>query len=119
MLFLFSEVGEQDAPTRIRAGSHLDVARILEPAGDRGMSFLELAGKLDATAVRSEVLATGEAGTVYLCHPFLVHAAQPHHGQNPRFMAQPPLHSAEPFQIERDDGRYSPVESAIRIGVGL
>jgi hypothetical protein len=119
MLFLFSDVGEQDAPTRIRVGSHLDVARILEPAGERGMSFLELAEQLDATAARPQVLATGEAGTVYLCHPFLVHGAQPHHGRNPRFMAQPPLIAAEPFQIQRDNGRYSPVESAIRMGLRL
>jgi hypothetical protein len=27
MLFLFSDVGEKDAPTRIRVGSHLDMAR--------------------------------------------------------------------------------------------
>jgi Phytanoyl-CoA dioxygenase (PhyH) len=119
MLFLFSDISEQDAPTRIRIGSHLDVARILEPAGDRGMSFLELAEKLEMTAARPQVLATGEAGTVYLCHPFLVHAAQPHHGRNPRFMAQPPLYPAEPFQIQRNDGMYSPVELAIRMGLGL
>lgn len=119
MLFLFSDVSEQDAPTCIRIGSHLDVVRILEPAGDRGMSFLELAEKLDVTAARQQVLATGTAGTVYLCHPFLVHAAQPHHGRNPRFMAQPPLYPAEPFQIQRNDGMYSPVESAIRMGLGL
>jgi hypothetical protein len=33
MLFLFSDVTEQDAPTRIRLGSHLPVARLLAPAG--------------------------------------------------------------------------------------
>ena len=38
MLFLFSDVGERDAPTRIRVGSHLDIARFLEPAGEAGMS---------------------------------------------------------------------------------
>jgi hypothetical protein len=38
MLFLFSDVGVQDAPTRIRAGSHLDMARFLAPAGETGMS---------------------------------------------------------------------------------
>jgi hypothetical protein len=32
MLFLFSDVTELDAPTRIRVGSHLDMARFLEPA---------------------------------------------------------------------------------------
>ena len=39
MLFLFSDVSERDAPTRIRVGSHLDIARLLEPAGDAGMSL--------------------------------------------------------------------------------
>src|SRR5215217_8774586 len=45
LLFLFSDVGERDAPTRIRVGSHLDVARLLEPYKASGLSFLELAGK--------------------------------------------------------------------------
>lgn len=119
MLFLFSDVGDDDAPTRIRVGSHLDVPRLLEPAGDAGLSFLELGEKLDTTADRALALATGEAGTVYLCHPFLIHAAQPHHGSRPRFMAQPPLYPAEPFQLHRDDGSYCPVEIAIRLGLGL
>ena len=83
------------------------------------MSFLELAEKLEITAGRPEVLATGEAGTVYLCHPFLVHAAQAHLGRYPRFMAQPPLYPADAFQLQRNDGTYSPVESAIRMGLGL
>jgi hypothetical protein len=111
MLFLFSDVGEQDAPTRIRAGSHRDMARYLEPAGETGMSRLALH---EMGAHRREVLATGEAGTVYLCHPLLVHAAQLHRGSEPRFMAQPPLYPAEPFRLDREDGRYSPVEIAIR-----
>jgi hypothetical protein len=119
MLFLFSDVGEEDAPTRIRAGSHLDVPSVLAPAGDAGMSYLKLAEHLDATAQRPFVLATGDAGTVYLCHPFLIHAAQPHHGSRPRFIAQPPLYPAEPLQLHRDDGSYSPVEIAIRLGLGL
>jgi hypothetical protein len=32
MLFLFSDVGELDAPTRIRSGSHLDVAPLVGKA---------------------------------------------------------------------------------------
>ena len=119
MLFIFSDVGEHDAPTRIREGSHLDVARILAPEGEKGLSFMQLATKLDTTAFRPEALATGKAGTVYLCHPFLVHAAQPHHGKNPRFMAQPPLHPSTEFKLYRSDGNYSPVEIAIRKGIGL
>jgi hypothetical protein len=42
MLFLFSDVGEFDAPTRIKVGSHRDIARSLEPAGEAGLSHGEL-----------------------------------------------------------------------------
>jgi hypothetical protein len=114
MLFLFSDVGEDDAPTRIRTGSHLDVARLLKPTGKKGLSFLELAKELSVTEGRNEVTATGSAGTVYLCHPFLVHAAQKHRGTTPRFVAQPPLQPAKDFQLQQFDGNYSPVEMAIR-----
>jgi hypothetical protein len=92
MLMLFSDVSELDAPTRIRVGSHADIARQLAPAGDAGLSLRELAADdFAGSAHRPVVTAIGEAGTVYLCHPFLVHAAQPHHGTRPRFLAQPPL----------------------------
>lgn len=118
LLFLFSDVGEQDAPTRIRAGSHLDTARQLAPAGEAGLSLRELSADGFAdSAHRPEVLATGNTGTVYLCHPFLVHAAQPHRGTRPRFIAQPPLTPKGDLQLDRADGNYSPVEIAIRIAL--
>jgi len=92
MLFLFSDVGEDDAPTRIRIGSHKAVARRLAPAGEAGVTLSELvADAFGGSGDCDQALATGPAGTVYLCHPFLVHAAQPHCGAAPRFMAQPPL----------------------------
>lgn len=95
MLFLFSDVGEEDAPTRIRVGSHRDVARLLAPAGADGLEMLALStAAAEATAGLPEVSATGRAGDVYLCHPFLVHAAQRNRGRSPRFLAQPPLHPA-------------------------
>src|SRR5688500_17028267 len=34
MLFLFSDVSEEDAPTRLKKSSHLQVAKFLEPAGE-------------------------------------------------------------------------------------
>jgi hypothetical protein len=119
MLFLFTDVSENDAPTRIRVGSHQDVARILEPFGSDGLAFLKLAQRAEHTDHCKEVLATGSTGTVYLCHPFLVHAAQAHHGKTPRIMAQPPLFAKEPITIQRPDGNYSPVELAIRQAIGL
>lgn len=110
MLFLFSDTGESDAPTRIRVGSHQDVTRILEPEGAAGLDALELGRRADpATAHRPLAYATGRAGDVYLCHPFLVHAGQRHHGTEPRFLAQPNLSPAR-MAPEPD----SPVQIAIR-----
>jgi len=112
MLFLFSDVGDGDAPTRIRVGSHRHIARILAPAGEAGISLRVLAAdRFASTASCAEVTASGPAGTVFLCHPFLVHAAQPHRGTQPRFMAQPPLYPARPYDVASGT---SPVELAIR-----
>jgi hypothetical protein len=87
------------------------MARYLEPAGEAGMSRMNLKRM---GAGRPETLATGEAGTVYLCHPFLVHAAQRHRGLVPRFMAQASLGQNEPYRLHREDGAYSPAEIATR-----
>jgi hypothetical protein len=113
MLFLFSDVGDDDAPTRLRVGSHQDIARRLAPAGEAGLSLGELvADGIPGTAHRPEALATGAAGTVYLCHPFVVHAGQAHRGTRPRFMAQPPLLWRD-AAAERG-GAPAPVEVAIQ-----
>jgi hypothetical protein len=118
MLFLFSDVGKEDAPTRIRIGSHLRIPSLLAPSGERGMSSMELGlAATSATEGMREALALGAAWTVYLCHPFLVHAAQPHQGNSPRFMAQPPLYPRVPFELDRNDGAYSLVDRLSRQGL--
>jgi hypothetical protein len=118
LLFLYSDVSERDAPTRIRPGSHRNIAQRLVGAGHAGLTLRELAQNgFDETRHCGEVLATGDAGTAYLCHPFLVHAAQSHRGTRPRFMAQPPLLPAQPLLLERDCESCSPVETAIRAAI--
>jgi hypothetical protein len=118
MLFLFSDIAECDGPTRILIGSHLDVPAILAPFGDAGLTYIELAQSLPASTFQRPVaLATGQAGDVYLCHPFLVHAAQANRGRTARFLAQPPLYPAEPLRLHRPDRAYSPVEQAMRHGL--
>ena len=118
MLFLFSEVGENDAPTRIRLGSHLRVPSLLAPVGEDGLSMMELSlAAAHATEGAPETAATGAAGTVFLCHPFLVHAAQSHHGATPRFLPQPPLYPRVPSELTRSDGDYSLAEQTIRLGL--
>lgn len=117
MLFLFSDVGENDAPTRIRKGSHRVIARELLPHGEAGRSLRQLSAEGYASTAHCEVAhATGPAGTVYLCHPFLVHAAQPHRGRDPRFLAQPPLRPKAEFDPSQPP---SPVQIAIREACGL
>ncbi|HEY6279821.1 MAG TPA: phytanoyl-CoA dioxygenase family protein [Streptosporangiaceae bacterium] len=111
-LYLLTDVEPDGAPTRLRPGSHLDVPPLLAPAGQAGLDATE-AGQAAARASRHRptALATGRAGDVFLCHPFLVHAASwPHRGQFPRMIAQPAvaLHSEFPLA-----GPASPVEQAI------
>ena len=117
LLFLFSDVGPDDAPTRIRRASHLFAARLLHQ--DPGpMDFFEVARELDgATRHLPEILATGGAGDVWLCHPYLVHAAQRHRGQRVRFMAQPPLAGVSPIDPTRPRAERSPVDEAVYRGL--
>ena len=116
-LILYSDVSEADAPTVIYKGSHLDVARLLSKVDDWGLSFMELASRVEGLPKREEVYATGKGGTVYLCHPFLVHSAQAHRGSTPKFMAQPPLLLRDELSLADADGAYSPVERAIRMAL--
>jgi hypothetical protein len=117
LLVLYSDVSENDAPTVIYKQSHLDVAKLLYKEGDLGLSFMALASKLNELPAREEVYATGKAGTVYLCHPFLVHSAQAHRGSTPKFMAQPPLLLREELTIANTEVGYAPVEEAIRLAL--
>lgn len=117
MLFLLSDVGPEDAPTRIRKGSHATIARELLPYGETGATLRQLSeGGYGSTADCEVALATGKAGAVYLCHPFLVHAAQRHCGTQPRFLAQPPLLPSMDFDPAL---KPSPVQIAIRRACGL
>lgn len=111
MLFLFSDVTENDAPTQLRVGSHFAIARQLSSHGEKGLSLRELAKNgFSETADCSVALATGSAGTVYLCHPFIVHSAQPHFGRTPKFMAQPPL-------LPVAEGVSSLVDSPVQVAI--
>jgi hypothetical protein len=116
-LFLFSDVGPDDAPTRLMCGSHLAVPEFLAPYGEAGTNA-------DAVFWRPSVLcrpvahATGKAGDIYLCHPFIVHTATwPQRGTMPRMIAQPAVHAREGFAIDGSDP--SPVARAIVVGLAM
>jgi len=116
-LFLFTDVGPDDAPTRLMCGSHLYVPRFLAPYGEAGTDS-------DAVFWRESVLcltaahATGRAGDVFLCHPFIVHTATwPHRGTGPRMIAQPAINAPAGFTLDGSDP--SPVARAIVAGLDL
>ena len=112
VLYLFSDVDADSAPTRVRPGSHRDAARVLTQFGAEGASFMQAAQlAAQASATRPTELVTGRAGDVFLCHPFLVHAASwPHTGPRPRIIAQPGVALHGEFALEPP---LSPVEQAI------
>ncbi|ALL85962.1 hypothetical protein AD017_33095 (plasmid) [Pseudonocardia sp. EC080619-01] len=117
LLMLFSNVGADDSPTRIRIGSHLDVPQLLDPYGSAGVDSQALSSKIEqASASRPVTHATGRCGDVYVCHPFLVHAAQTHRGMQHRFMAQNAIEPADALE-PRARRPLSPVEQAIRAGL--
>ncbi|MET0898857.1 MAG: mitomycin antibiotics/polyketide fumonisin biosynthesis protein [Mycobacterium sp.] len=95
LLTLLSEVGIDDAPTRIRAGSHHDVARVLDAEPLDPMAAGPVVA--EASAGRPIAHATGAPGDMYLVHPFTVHAADEHRGATPRFMAQGPIMLTAPL----------------------
>jgi Phytanoyl-CoA dioxygenase (PhyH) len=121
LLCLLSDVGPDDAPSRLIPGSHLDMARLLEPAGEKGLpgAFAGQASQIPLPTRRGdEVFATGSAGDVIVCHPFLVHAASwPHRGAQPRFVAQPPISLSGSLELEAPLNELSSVARAIRRGL--
>jgi hypothetical protein len=112
LLCLLSDIAVDDAPTRILEGSHHAIPPLLRPFGDDGVMGLSAPLPDPEGPI---ALATGLAGDVYLCHPFLVHAAGwPHRGSQPRLIAQPPIALEGALRLEDGDRHLSPVALAVR-----
>ena len=118
LLMLFTDVGVHDAPTLLRVGSHLDVPPVLVERGRDGMHFAEVVPRLPELDRRPIALATGRAGDVYLCHPFLVHTPDRNRGSRPRVVATPVLEARSRLRIARSSRDVSPVELAVKISLG-
>jgi hypothetical protein len=121
LLCLLSDVEPEDAPSRLIPGSHLEMARLLAPSGETGLpgAFAGQESQIPLPAETTDhVFATGVAGDVFICHPFLVHAASwPHRGTRPRFIAQPPISTPDALVLKGLLDELSPVAKAIRIGL--
>jgi hypothetical protein len=144
-LCLFSDIGPRGGGTLVAEGSHKLVAKFLaqHPEGIELKDALPLArqshpwleeltnpdstdqeGRMekflnwttDSEGVRLRVVeTTGGPGDVFLCHPFLYHAASQNHSGVVRFMCNRTTALKEHLQLYRTDASpYSPLELSIR-----
>ena len=116
-LVLWSDVQHQGGATFVAADSVGPVARYLadHPQGIRPGDYP--VAELVAQCSRF-VEATGEAGDVYLLHPYVLHAKAQNVLRRPRLITNPPLTLAEPMRFDRPDGDYSLVERAVLKALG-
>jgi hypothetical protein len=117
-IVLWSDVLPTGGATFIAADSVPVIAKFLaaHPEGVRPDAF----GFPERIAECSEFLeATGEAGDVYLIHPYLLHASSKNALRLPRLITNPPVHLKEPMCFNRPDGNYSLVEAAVLRGLGV
>ena len=63
--------------------------------------------------------ATGEAGDVYLLHPYMLHAVGQNVLQRPRAITNLCYELKDPMTLERPDSDYSPDEAAVLRGLGV
>lgn len=115
---LFTDVLPQGGATYIAADSVGVVARFLaeHPEGVGPDDF-------DTQTLLSECKdfreATGEAGDVYLLHPYLLHTVGQNVLRRPRAITNLCYEFQEPMNFHRADGAYSPVEEAVLRGLGV
>lgn len=113
-IFLFSDVEPGDGGTAISVGSHQVTARILAEAEPEGLDVYQLARRVAAHARDNVLEATGQAGDVFVMHPFMLHSRSMNTGNRVRFICNPCISLQEPMNLNRADAsEYSAVERAI------
>lgn len=117
-IVLWSDVVPKGGATFVAADSVPVVARYLmeHPEGTPPGSF-DFANMIRECSDFIE--ATGEAGDVYLLHPFVLHASSRNAMRLPRLITNPAVALQEPMNFDRADGNYSLVEQAILDGLGV
>ena len=118
-IILWSDVLPSGGSTYVACDSVGPLARYLaaRPEGvlPNDFPFADLAAEC-----KDKTEATGEAGDVYLLHPYLLHASSLNRLRLPRLITNPPVHLREPMQFNRpnpDD--FSLVERAVLRGLSV
>ena len=119
MLFLFSDVGPHDGPTRLRVGSHLDVPTLLHDAGESGLPAARISprpprhrrkGRRPSPAAKPATSMS--AIRSWSTRPRRQRAGAAAHGATRSVQQKALRHRAR-------RGPYAPVEVAILRGLGL
>lgn len=118
---LFSDIAPRGGATYLACDSVGHVARLLCEHPE-GLLPAELkAPALDIiTRCRDFVEATGEAGDVYLLHPFMLHSQSVNASARARFIVNPPVKLRAPMRFDRvTPEEHSPVERAVLRALGV
>jgi hypothetical protein len=121
MLFLFSDVDDRRCPYRILVGSHLDIPTLLQLLATMARPLSNLLTKFTKTTLdRKVVMQRDRQAQSFFVIPSSFTLPSHTVEKYPRFLAQPPLipSSDDSIKVEREDGDYSPVEVAVRLGLG-
>lgn len=117
-LVLWSDVRHQGGATFVATDSVGHVARFLaeHPEGVLPNAFSQ-AHLIDRCSEFAE--GTGKLGTVYLLHPFILHAKAQNVSWTPRYITNPPITLREPMRFDRDSlDDHSLVEQAVLRALG-
>jgi hypothetical protein len=126
-LVLWSDVHHQGGATMLATDSVRPVARFLAANPQGVHPFAHLVpeeretypddGVFDYPALVSQcshfVEATGDAGDIYLLHPFLLHTKSQNILRRPRFLTNPVVRLVEPMRFDRPAAETSLVEASI------
>ena len=63
--------------------------------------------------IETTVEATGSAGDVFVCHPFLAHSINPVGPARARHISNVAVHGFAPLDLDEDHGQLTPVERSI------
>ncbi len=115
----WTDVVHLGGPTYIATDSVPVVARFLaeHPEGilPGGFDFRGLVGQCHEFEE-----AVGNAGDVFLLHPFVLHAASQNILRRIRIITNPPVHLNEPMRFDRNDpADFSAVERGVLQGLGV
>jgi ectoine hydroxylase-related dioxygenase (phytanoyl-CoA dioxygenase family) len=113
-IFLWGDIGSEDSPTLLCPGSHLEVARFLRDAEPDGVPGKEIANFVHSRLrVKGTVEATGAAGDVIVCHPYLAHTVNPTSPRKARYISNVAVHGTAPLNATDEGARLTPVEAAV------